>query len=187
MKIETTLTKTKSRMQVRVSEDVLRKIDDWRKVMDEEMYHYQIATGFIVMGSKDKLPTEVLTRIKSRAEENGFKRPYTGASGGAVSYRFSMTKDGSVLEVYNSMNKKTLTIKNEPVQTTDQQKLKLVKLWDILPKEMKRLNEWKLTVEGQGYDSDYIYDFAGTSLGSSIKVMNKRTGAEIDLTDYDSW
>lgn len=187
MRIKIASTRAKDSMQFRVSKDVLSKVKEWIRVTSEEIFNHQITTGFLMMGSKEKLPVDILKRMKSRAAEDGLRIPYTGASGGAISQRFSKTKEGYVLEVYNSMTKKALTINNEPVQPTDQKKPRLVKLWDISPNEMTQLNAWKQTAEGQGDDSDYIYDFAGTSLGSLIMMMNKRTRAEIDLTDYDSW
>ncbi len=33
----------------------------------------------------------------------------------------------------------------------------------------------------------YTYSFIPTGLGVIFKVKNNLTGAEIDLTDYDSW
>ena len=179
------ITSSKNNMQFKVSEDAIKKIAEWLTVIDEEAYDYQIRTGLFFKGSKNPIDDSLLNRIKQRAERDGVKRPYEGASGGETAYTFSLTDKGPMLKAYHYLTKRTLTIKDTPAAGDKRKKQELTTMYSISESEFRRLEEWKQTEEDSG--DDYVYSFGPTSIGISVKVRNHRTKAVIDLTDYDSW
>jgi hypothetical protein len=175
----------KNKVKFKISEAANEKIRKWRASIDEEAYDYQICTGFISKGNKTVINSKLLDRIKQRTKKDGIKRPYEGASGGGMSYSFSITENGPVLKAYNYLTRKSLTIKRTPTPDYRKNMQKSIILFNLSGNEFKNLKAWK-QIE-QGNDCDYVYSFGPTSIGDSVKVKNRKTKSVIDLTDYDKW
>jgi len=57
-------------------------------------------------------------------------------------------------------------------------------------KKKTKCLEWRNKIKeiyGDGYSGDFTFSFTPTGIGNKIVVKSHRTGAELDITDYNSW
>lgn len=62
--------------------------------------------------------------------------------------------------------------------------LDITEHFTLTDKEKETLIFWKKL---QPLESSYSYVFTPTGIGTSIQVVNIKTGKSINITDYESW
>lgn len=172
------------KMVFRVSGAVARKMSVWERALDEKIYTAQVETGAY---GRLTVPQHRIASMKKMAKNCGRKRPYYGAIGGACSYEFRVTASGAAVKIVNDATRDFLEIEGESSAIHCDEQSALQKIRELTSEEVLKVTAWKNTEEARGSDTDYIYRFGLTSLGLTSKVLNGKTKASIDLTDYESW
>ncbi len=167
-----------------VSGAVASKMSAWERELDEKIYTAQVETGSY---GRLTVPQHRIARMKKMAKNYGRKRPYYGAGGGACSYEFRETASGAAVKIINHATGDFLEIEGDPsaIHCDEQNALRIIR--ELTSEDVLKVTAWKNTEEAKGSDTDYIYQFGLTSLGLTSKVLNGKTKASIDLTDYESW
>jgi len=144
----------------------------------------QIETGAY---GRLEVPQHMIASMKKMEKDYGRKRPYYGAIGGAYRYDFRLTASGASVKIINGATGDFLEIESDPSAIHRGEQNVLQKIGELTSEEVLKITVWKNTEGKKGSDTDYIYQFGSTSLGLTSKVLNDKTKASIDLTDYESW
>jgi len=172
------------KMMFGVSAAVARKMTEWERALDEKIYAAQVETGAY---ERLKVPQHMIVHMEKMEKDSGRKIPYYGAIGGAYCYEFRLTASGASVKIVNDATGDFMEIESDPSTIYRDEQSVLQKIGELTSIEVRKVTAWKKTKEGRGCDVDYIYQFGSTSLGLTTKILNDKTKASIDLTDYGSW
>lgn len=170
------------------SEDVTKRIDNWRLDLDKMVVDEQIATGSF--NGRFRIRDDQRSMMKDMQKE-GVIQPYYGAIGGACSYTLQIIPPLCTISVeFTEMEKKisfdenmTIILKAKASKITLNQNRKFM----IEKDQYLSLKKWDLWNEDDQFTSRYSYKFSPTSIGDVIKVTETLTKNQIDISNYDNW
>lgn len=156
-------------------------IKNWETAVEERIFMEQIKPG----SKLSRQMPDIVAGMKERVEREDIKEPYGGTFGNAKAVEFGFK--GTMVYVKSaSFQDDPFEIVNENGHINDFVNDESL-YYEIGSEDLQSLNTWRNTEEGKGEISDYSFTFWENSIGDGLFIINKQTGAKLDLSKYENF